>query len=181
MKYTIKVSMTMLIIIMSGIYGFSQKHGVGGAIIYNFQTNSIGLDLRTDLPLKNIDFLEGISLVPQLAYFPSFNKVHEFYIGSSVHLGVYTINKWKFYALGNLSYNGWINYENSKKKNAKFSNLGLEGGLGITTKKCLRPFMEFRYNVKWKEANLRLGFIYTIKCERRRAVPCSKIPKQPEF
>jgi hypothetical protein len=115
MKYTIKVSMTMLIIIMSGIYGFSQKHGVGGAIIYNFQTNSIGLDLRTDLPLKNIDFLEGISLVPQLAYFPSFNKVHEFYIGSSVHLGVYTM-------------------KTLKRKTQNFLTSGLKVDLGLPQK-----------------------------------------------
>jgi hypothetical protein len=181
MEGVFKRSVVVFLIMISGIHVFSQNNGLGGGLIYNFQTNSIGLDLRGELPLKSIDFLEGVSVVPQIAYFPSFNKIHEFYIGSGIHLGVYSINKWKFYALGNLSYNGWINYKSSKKENAKFSNLGLEGGIGVTTKKCLRPFMEFRYNVKWKEANLRLGFIYTIKCEKRGAVPCSKIPKQPEF
>jgi len=181
MEGTIKRSTIILSFILFGTLAYSQQNGAGGAIIYNFQTKGIGLDLRADIPLKNIDFLDGISIVPQLSYFPPIGKIHEFYLGSSVHLGVYTLNKWKFYALGNISYNGWINYENSAKKNAKFSNVGLEGGIGVTSNKCLRPFMEFRYNVKWREANLRLGFIYTIKCEKRGEVPCPKIPPPPKF
>jgi hypothetical protein len=180
-EITAKRLVIILNFFLSGILAFSQQNGAGGAVIYNFQTNGIGLDIRADIPLKSIDFLDGISIVPQLAYFPPISKIHEFYIGSSAHLGVYTLNKWKFYVLGNLSYDGWINYENSGKKNAKFSNLGLEGGLGITSKKCIRPFMEIRYNVKWKEANVRLGLIYTIKCERRGAVPCPKIPPPPKL
>jgi hypothetical protein len=181
MSGILKKIAVFLILTIIGTTAYPKNNGVGGALIYNFQTNSVGLDLRDEIPLKNIYFLEGITLAPQLAYFPSFNKVHEFFVGTSVHLGLISMNKWKFYALGNLSYNGWINYENSSKKNAKFSNLGMEGGVGATTNKCIRPFLEVRYNVKWQEANIRLGLIYTIKCEKRGAVPCSKIPKQPEF
>jgi hypothetical protein len=177
----IKVWLTILILGLCN-NTFSQIiKGIGGSAIYNFQTKSFGLDLRAEMPLKSIHFLDGLKIVPQITYFPSFNKITEFYIGSSVHLGVYTINKWAFYTLANISYNGWINYKDSNMSDAKFSNLGLEGGIGVTTKACLRPFAEIRYNVKWKEANLRVGLIYTIKCEKRGAVPCSKIPPPPQF
>jgi hypothetical protein len=175
-----KILISVLIYSMS-MNVFSQKIGAGGSAIYNFQTNSFGIDLRTEIPLKKPVFLDGFSIVPQIAYYPWFNKITEFYVGSSVHLGVYTINKWAFYTLVNISYNGWINYKSSEMKDAKFSNLGVEGGIGVTTKKCLRPFIEFRYNIKWKEANLRLGLQYTIKCEKRGQVPCSKIPPPPKF
>jgi hypothetical protein len=169
----------IVIILSTNVY--SQKTGVGGSAIYNFQTKSFGLDLRAEIPLKKISFLDGLKIVPQLAYYPSFNKITEFYIGSSVHLGVYTFNKWVFYTLVNLSYNGWINYKSSGMNNASFSNLGIEGGIGVTTKACLRPLMEIRYNAKWREASIRLGLIYTIKCEKRGQVPCSKTPPPPQF
>jgi hypothetical protein len=172
---------TLILILFISTNVFSKNTGVGGSAIYNFQTNSFGLDVRTEIPLKKPTLLEGLKIVPQLTYFPSFNKIHEFYIGSSVHLGVYSINKWTFYTLVNLSYNGWINYSSSPMADAKFSNIGFEGGIGVTTNSCLRPFVELRYNVKWKEANLRLGIVYTIKCENRGMVPCSKIPPPPQF
>ncbi len=159
----------------------SQQTGVGGALIYNFQTQSAGLDIRTEIPIKKIKLLDGLTVAPQLAYYPWFNKVTEFYIGSSLHLGVYTLGNWVFYGLANLSYNGWINYEKSRKNNAKFSNLGFDGGIGVTNKSCLRPFMELRYNLKWRESGIRMGLIYTIKCDKRGMVPCSKIPPPPQF
>lgn len=157
------------------------QNGIGGSLIYNFQTSSIGLGLRAEYPLESIDFLDGMSLVPQASYFPWFNDISEFYIGTSVHLGLYTLNKWRFYGLVNLSYNGWINYDDSGSRNARFSNLGIEGGLGITMKRCVRPFLELRYNAWWREANIQLGLIYTIKCERRGSLPCPKIGPQPQF
>lgn len=173
-----------LTILFLGLYTntFSQiVKGIGGSAIYNFQTNSVGLDVRAEIPVKSIHFLDGLKIVPQISYFPWFDKITEFYIGSSIHLGVYSINKWAFYTLANISYNGWINYKSSSMSGASFSNLGLEGGIGITTKACLRPFAELRYNVKWREASFRVGLIYTIKCEKRGAVPCSKIPPPPQF
>jgi hypothetical protein len=172
-------SYLVLLLVCSSVY--SQQNGVGGSLIYNFQTKGVGLDARYEIPLTQVKILEGLSVVPQIGYFPWFNKVSEFYMGSSIHLGVYNYNKWAFYALANLSYNGWINYKDSPMADAKFSNLGLEGGIGITRNTCLRPFAEIRYNVKWREATLRIGFMYTIDCEKRGQVPCSKIPKQPEF
>jgi hypothetical protein len=159
----------------------SQQKGIGGALIYNFQTQSLGIDIRSEFPIKKVKFLEGLTVAPQLAYFPWFNKVSEFYIGSSFHLGVYSLGNWVFYGLANISYNGWLNYNKSAMSNAKFSNLGIDGGVGVTNKSCLRPFMELRYNLKWKECGLRLGLIYSLKCDQRGMVPCPKIPPPPQF
>ena len=120
----------------------AQKTGVGGSAIYNFQTKSFGFEARAEYPVEQISLLQGLSLAPQISYFPGFNKVHEFYVGSSFHLGVYSIKKWKVYGLANISYNGWINNKDSGANNAKFSNLGFDLGAGITSTSCIRPFSQ---------------------------------------
>jgi hypothetical protein len=169
----------LLVCLNAGIY--SQEYRVGGSAIYNFKTKGLGLEARLEYPIKQVKLLEGFSIVPQFSYFPALNDISEFYLGTSAHLGFYRFNKWLFYGLVNLSYNGWLNYEDSTDPNAKFSNLGFEGGVGITMKNCVRPFMELRLNAIGFEPNVRLGFYYTFNCNRRGMVPCSKIPPQPQF
>jgi len=121
---------------------------------------------------------DQISIVPQIAYYPSFNKITEFYAGVSLHLNIVSYNDITLYGIANGSYNGWINYENSIMDNAKFSNWGADVGAGLKKGKCFRPFMEFRYNFKWKEANLRLGLMYFFNCNKKgnrnkkRAISC---------
>ena len=167
---------------------FSQRHQspknkVGGAIIYNIPTRGIGLDLRAEFPIRQIDLLEGLSVVPQVSYYPWFNSVHEFYIGAGAHLGVYSIETWRFYTLLQLSYNGFINWENNTARDGNFSNFGMDAGLGVSKKllRCWHPFFEFRFNFVQTDPTLRLGVMYDLKCDRRGAVPCSKIPLQPTF
>ncbi len=177
-----------LILILSFILCVSipsnaQQNLAGGSLVYNLHTRSLGLGVRAEIPLEKVDLLEGISIVPQLTYYPPFNPVHEFYLGSSVHLGVYSIDRWLFYTLANVSYNGWINNDDTQYREGKFSNLGIEAGIGVSAeiKKCFHPFFECRYNFKWNDLSLGLGLLYTLKCERRGMVPCSKIPPQPQF
>ena len=181
MKFSRFFIISLVVFLFLSLNLFSQKKGYGGSLMYNLQTKSFGIGLRGEYPIEQISLLEGLVLAPQVAYYPSFNKIHEFYIGSSIHLGVYKIQKWKIYALTNISYNGWINHKNSGADNAKFSNIGFELGAGITGTSCTRPFFEYRYNVKWKEANLRLGIIHTFNCDKRGMVPCPKIPDAPKF
>ena len=149
------------LIILSGSNLFSQNFGLGVEAIYNFQTQSLGAGLRGEI-IKN-----EISIVPQIAYYPSFNKVTEFYAGASIHINIISYGTYMLYAIIHASYNGWINYESSPMANAHFSNWCAEGGLGIRTSQCIRPFMEFRYNVKWKEANIRLGVMYIFNCKEK--------------
>ncbi len=159
------------------------KKKIGGSVLYNMHTASLGFGLRYEVPLNQIDFLEGIRLVPQASYFPGFNNISEFYIGSGVHVHAYKYNTWSFYGLLNLSYNGWINHEDILYREAGFSNLGIEPGAGASCKvlKCLHPFVELRLNLRWFEPHMQFGIMYDIKCDRRGAVPCSNIPPQPVF
>jgi hypothetical protein len=161
----------------------AQSNQYGGSVIYNMGTKSLGIGLRGEFPIPQIYLLEGISVVPQAAYYPGFNPIHEFYLSSSVHLNAYSYNKWNFYGLMNLSFNGWINNEDREYRQGDFSNFSIEAGIGTSVKimKCLHPFFEFRYNFRWNELNARLGFTHDIPCNRRGAVPCSKIPPQPTF
>jgi hypothetical protein len=51
---------------------------------------------------------------------------------------------------------------------AQKNNWNAEGGLGITNSKCLRPFLEYRYSAKFKETQLRLGFLYILGCKPKK-------------
>jgi hypothetical protein len=162
MKRSIIKAILVLLIVLQGSELYSQKFGLGLEAIYNFQTNSFAPGIRGE-------FVKGqISIVPQIAYYPGFNKVSEFYAGASLHCNIMSYGTYTLYAILHGSYNGWINYESSPMDNAKFSNWCLEGGLGLKTSKCIRPFLEFRYNVKWKEANLRLGVMYFFNCKDKK-------------
>lgn len=159
----------------------SQEYQVGGSAIYNLKNKGFGFGIRAEFPIQRIDLLEGFSVVPQASYFPSYNEVSEFALGSSLHLGVYAIDKWVFYGLANISYKGWINHEDSSDPDAKFSNLILDGGVGVTRNTCWRPFLELRLNAIGFEPTIWLGVLYTINCNRRGMVPCSKTPELPVF
>lgn len=173
MKIKIRVCKTYLIALffLIGLNSYSQKIGMGLSLIYNFQTMSFGPSIRAEI-------IKGeVSIVPQIAYYPAFNKITEFYAGASLHLNLMSYGDITMYGIANGSFNGWINYESSAMKNAKFPNWGGEVGLGLKKGKCLRPFMEFRYNFKWKEANLRLGIMYFFNCDKKnhrkkKAVSC---------
>lgn len=163
------------------MHSYSQEYRVGGSVIYNLKTNGLGFGIRGEFPIKSIDLLEGFSVVPQVTYFPGYNDISEFFLGSSLHLGVYKLERWIFYGLANVSYNGWINHEESNDSDAKFSNLSLDGGVGVTMNTCWRPFLEFRLDAIGFEPSIHLGLLYTFNCDRRGMVPCSKIPAQPQF
>lgn len=147
----------------------AQKFGMGASLMYNFQTESFAPSLRGE-------FVRGeLSIVPQVAYYPPFNKINEFYVGVSLHLNLISYSDYTLYGIANASYNGWMNHESSMMEKAKFSNWGAELGGGLKKGKCLKPFLELRYNFKWKEANLGLGLVYFFNCKKKkgpRAMSC---------
>ena len=163
------------------VAGSAPEYRLGGSLVYNFKTRGFGLEGRAEFPLKNINLLEGISIVPQLAYFPSAYDASEIDLGSSVHLAFYRLNKWIFYGLVNVSYRGWFNLEEADIPDTRYRDWAIETGIGITRKTCVRPFMELRLNFFGVEPNVRVGLLYTINCDRRGMVPCSKIPPEPQF
>ena len=161
MKSYSKQLFVIVFLLIFSTYSYSQKIGVGVSAIYNLQTESYAPGLRVEIPYKRL------SIVPQIAYYPSFNKINEYYAGLSLHLNLFYIKSWAFYGLVHGSYNGWINYEASPMKDAGYSNWDGEVGAGLTTRKCLRPFIEYRYNFKWKETNLRIGVMYFFGCNSK--------------
>ena len=174
MRLLNKIKKILFVIILIGNYSYiySQNFGLGTSIIYNFQTQSLGASLRAEVPVRRL------VLVPQIAYYPSFNKITEFYAGVSIHQDIVTYINSTAYLLLNGAYNGWINYETSSMEKAKFSNIAAEIGIGFKKGKCWKPFMELRYNFKWKEANLRIGIMYYFNCDKKgnrkkkKAVSC---------
>jgi len=161
MKRYLRYFLVITIILFYSVNGFSQKIGVGVSAIYNIQTESYAPGLRVEIPYKRL------SIVPQVAYYPSFNKITEYYAGVSLHLNLFYVKSWAFYGLIHGSYNGWINNTSSTMDDAKYSNWDGELGVGLTTRKCFRPFIEYRYNFKWKETNLRIGVMYFFGCNSR--------------
>jgi len=137
----------------------SQNIGVGVDVMYNFQTESIGFGGRVNFfPNRKL------SIVPQVAYYPGFNKINEYFFGLGLEYKLIRGNRYNFYVVGHGAYNLWINYEGTAVKNAQPSNWNFELGGGITTNKCLRPFLEYRYNFKFMETHLRLGLLYVFGC-----------------
>jgi hypothetical protein len=160
---------------------YSKEYRLGGSLVYNFKAKGLGMEGRAEFPVERIKLLEGISIVPQLSYFPSSYDASEIDIGSSVHLGVYKMNKWIFYGLVNASYRVWLNVDEADEPDPPYRDMALESGVGVTRKTCLRPFFEFRLNFIGMEPAIRAGILYTIHCDRRGMVPCSKIPPEPQF
>ena len=138
----------------------AQKIGIGADVMYNFQTESLGFGARASI-LPN----STISFVPQFSYYPGFNKVHEYYLGLGLEYKFWRPKNFIFYGIGHGAYNSWINYASSAMDGAQQTNWNLEAGLGVTTNKCLRPFMEYRYNFKFLETHLRLGVLYIFGCK----------------
>ena len=137
----------------------AQKWGVGGSVLYNFQTEGIGAGARASYMPNNT-----ISLVPQVSYYFGFNKVSEYNIGIGAEYKFIKSHTLNFYALGHGAYNRWINYESSPLIGAQKNNWNLEGGIGVSTTHCLRPFIEYRYNIKFRESHLQAGLLYIIGC-----------------
>lgn len=142
-------------------FTFSQSKvpwGIGAVGIYNFQTNGAGVGFRAYVPLTR-----RIAVSPQFSYFFPFNVITEYYAGIALQYSFLSIRNWSAYALGGLYYNRWLNYEGFQGHLAVPNNLGEEAGIGLMNMKgCIRPFVEQRYNLKWKEANLQMGVLFIL-------------------
>jgi len=133
-----------------------QEWGLGFAGIYNFTAQTFGADVRAHLILSN-----RFTVAPQLQYYPTINRFHDFYAGASLHYNFTPSYAWGVYALAHASYHDWINFAESTNPKAQQNNWNAEPGLGIIRNYgCVRPFAEARYNVKWNEGNLRVGLTF---------------------
>lgn len=144
--------------------GYSQNFGLGGSAIYNFQTEGFGMGVRASIFPNN-----RISIVPQFSYFFPFNKVNEYYLGLAGEFKIVQRDRINIYATLHGGYNSWLNYSASPMSGAQPNNWNMEGGIGISNYKCLRPFIEYRYNLKHRETNLQFGFLYVFGCRVKKS------------
>jgi len=152
-----KKSILFFLLLFISIYAFSQKKdktvlfGVGAA--YNFQTEGFAPELRAKIPVYRKLFLS-----PRLSYFPGFNQIHELYAGADLGYHLFQYRKLKPYIFAGAYYNNWINSSEFDSNKAKQNNLAPEAGAGILFHfHCFNPFIEGRYDAKWKEGSVVLG------------------------
>ena len=142
----------------------SQNIGVGASAIYNFQAEGFGLGARVSVFPNN-----RVSFVPQFSYFFPFNKVNEYYVGLAGEFKFIQRDNLNLYATLHGGYNSWLNFSSSSMEGAKANNWDLEGGVGISTYTCLRPFIEYRYNLMHRETNLQFGFLFVFGCRVKKS------------
>lgn len=142
--------------------------GYGLGVIYNFQTEGFGGEVRMRIPL-----LRRLYAVPEFSYFPSFNEYHEYYAGAALQYDILTLGGYNLYLHAGGYYNNWINAEDFAYGPKKEQNVVAEAGGGLVRNNgCIRPFIENRYDFKWKEDNLRIGiYIYPGACIRKEKCP----------
>ncbi len=118
--------------------------------------SEIGIGARAHFHLDNHWLVS-----PQLNYFIPIGQIHE--INLNLHAS-YIIKPWSKYTpyiTAGPYFNYWINHKESAYIKAKALNLGAEIGGGILKNQgCIRPFAEWRFNAKWIESNVRIGFTY---------------------
>ncbi len=156
---SMKKSQVLLALFLLPILGFNQNIGVGASALYNIQSESFGAGVRVSIYPNNT-----LSYVPQFSYY-FIGPVSEWTVGLSLEYKLLRSNTFDFYLLAHGGYNNWNNAGSSVLEGASSTNWNIEGGGGITTNKCLRPFLEYRYNIKFQETHLQLGLLYIFGCD----------------
>jgi hypothetical protein len=141
------------------------KSLIGIGVVHNFQTESQGIDIR----FKKF-IAPDIAVTPRFSYFFPGNPINEYYAGLDVNYQLNKYRKFQPYFLVGGFYNNWINYEQYgaplRKKNNLVADLGCGAVFNIGCR--LKPYVEWRYNTKWKEGSLGAGlFISFAKCPGR--------------
>ena len=148
-----------------------EKTMFGLGAFYNFQTEGVAIDLRARIPVYKNTYV-----VPRLSYFPGINNIHEFYLGADVNYQFLKYKKLRPYALLGGFYDNWINSSDFISSKAKKNNFVLEGGAGVMFNLgCLNPFIEYRYDTKWKEGSLGAGVYFKFgECfgKKRQKIRC---------
>ncbi|MCG8701011.1 MAG: hypothetical protein MI922_23365 [Bacteroidales bacterium] len=165
-----KILILLAFISGSSVLGYSQMTiGIGGDV---FVSNQFGAGVRAEIPLEQygVEVMKGLSVVPQFTYGYLDGRSQHF-LGSSVQLYLMEYKKVLGYGLANVSYNGG-NPNN---------NVSADLGLGVTQKKCFRPFVEVKYKTPNHKLQVHFGAVYTFNCRIKGMVPCSKPPKPPKL
>lgn len=131
----------------------SALYGLG--VLHNFQTNGTAIDLRAGFPI-----IGNLYVSPRFSYFPAFNDIHEFYAGTDLDFYLPLKRTLVPYVYAGGYYNNWINSSDYQNKISRKNNFVFEGGAGIILSfKCFYPFLEYRYDTKWKEGSVGAGLL----------------------
>jgi len=163
------ISLLMFSFLLIGTVN-AQKHlipksKIGIGTFYNFQTESQAIELRFK---KNLT--KNIAVTPRISYFFPGNKIHEYYAGLDASYQMNIKRKVQPYIFAGAYYNNWINYEQYGASIRKKNNVPVEVGCGVEFNLWCRikPYLEWRYDTKWKEGSLGAGlFISFGKCPGR--------------
>ncbi|NQY67587.1 MAG: hypothetical protein HRT72_07685 [Flavobacteriales bacterium] len=155
-----RVTLVLLIVVcqLFSINSFSQgRFGAGANAIYNFQSGGIGIGLQGDMNVS-----KRLILASLVDYYPSFNTYHELYVGIESIIPIFHVKKsWIGYPLLVGYYQMLFNHGSFGAEKSKFSNFTYEAGLGFSKAKgTIKPLVELRYDIKWKEVNLRAGVMW---------------------
>lgn len=179
MRNIIVKCLLFFVVILFCLDSYSQKRqnnvGLGLVGAFNIQTVGLGGGARMDFPIT-----KRISFIPQFTYFPSFNKIEEMYINGAFRytLKGKNINR-KLYLIAAGGYNAWFNFKSFNSSNSKLSNPSVEIGYGVYFgRSYFRPFIENRYNIKWKEGTIYFGGIFYINSKSKKG---SKTMSCPAF
>lgn len=143
----------------------------GPGVFYNFQTEGVSIDFRARVPVKS----GKLYVVPHFTYFPTFNNINEYYLGIDANYNILRYRRIRGYLLTGAYYDNWLNYYNYSNNKVKQNNFVIQGGGGLIFERgCLNPFIEYRYDTKWKEGLLGAGILISLRtCKaNKRRVRC---------
>ena len=162
---------------MISVFAFGQRsgkvyYGFGG--LYNFQTKGAAWDIRARIPVY-----KDIFISPRFSDFPVFNRIHEYYLGTDAGIKINKKHNVQPYAYVGGYYNNWMNsYDFYYNPKAQKNNFVFEGGAGIIfCVRCFRPYIEYRYDTKWKEGSLGAGILFNWSCFRSKKASEKTCPK----
>lgn len=155
------------------MYTYHEK-GYGLGVIYNLPIGEFGFQGHMNYHINDFWIISG-----QVEYFPGFSEIQELNAGINARYIVNPHHNWGLYPTAGYHFNWWMNADSSPNPDAKPYNHYLDLGAGIQKNYgCLRPFAEYRVNVKWWESNVRAGITwYPFSCGNVDNCPTYVLPQ----
>jgi len=133
------------------------RTGYGFGLVYNVPVQSFGPELKARIPIRR-----RLYLAPELSYFLPFSPIHELYAGAAAHYELpIPAGRFSPYLAAGAYYNNWMNVDEYRNSLKDRHNFAPEAGAGIILSYgCVRPYLESRYDIRWREATIRIGLLF---------------------
>lgn len=134
---------------------------LGLSASYNYQTSGIGIGTRVGIPISY-----RFIATPMVNYYPSFNQVHEVYLGGQIEYKVLPGRFFRPYLAVAGFYDLWLNSEDFENDYSSSSNIIPTASIGVRIgNKCFVPFVEQSYNPVWQEGITTVGVFWRYGCK----------------